>query len=163
MEGEWACPCSNPKSSSVRSVRKIVPNIRFYRKMFLRLCFYVLCLCLRSCFYIKICFYRKLLSGESSIRQVNGLIPISIETSVDFHNFFPETFLWKCFSAFKHDKQMASSQCEIISFRWECVQSREWILRNNNNNNNKYIYNAHNYCQQHHRGAVGGQQLAVNK
>ena len=33
----------------------------------------------------------------------------------------------------------------------------------NHNNNNKYIYNAHNYCQQHHRGAVGGQQLAVNK
>ena len=30
----------------------------------------------------------------------------------------------------------------------------------NNNNNNKYIYNAHNYCQKHHRGAVGGQQLS---
>ena len=28
MEGEWACPCFNPKSSSVWSVQKIVPNVR---------------------------------------------------------------------------------------------------------------------------------------
>ena len=28
MEGEWACPCINPKSSSVWSVQKIVPNVQ---------------------------------------------------------------------------------------------------------------------------------------
>ena len=51
-----------------------------------------------------------------------------------------------------------------------CVLSLTYYIRTliyyisvYNRYNNKYIYNAHNYCQKHHRGAVGGQQLAVNK
>ena len=42
------------------------------------------------------------------ILQVNGF-PIIVKTLADFHNFFPETFLWNCFSAFMQSRWLLRS------------------------------------------------------
>ena len=75
-----------PKSSSVLSVQKVVPNVRK---------------CCYDSYVQKVVMVR--------ILQVNGFPCVSKTLLVDFHNFFQENV------SRIHEKQMAFSQYEILT------------------------------------------------